>query len=348
MDPFTQGVLGAGFSQSFANKKKMAMACLAGIAGGMAPDLDIFITSATDPLLGIEFHRHFTHSIWFIPFGGLLVAAAMWLVFSRIFKIKEWDFKNLYIYTTLGYATHATLDACTSYGTRLFWPFSNARVAWDTIAVSDAIPSIVLFIFVILSYRRRSKTLARAGMACFLFYIALGFWQNARVTSAIEQIASSRGHNIERIKLNPTLGNLIVWRATYQYKDRYYVNGVIAQPFRSPQILEGTSVAAINAETIYPALGTDSVGRNDIRRFDYFAQGYLFMHEGAIGDLRYSTEPHKIEPIWGIKVNEDNPNSHAEYISFRRPNGRALGETWDMMMGNYKENNETAEEETAP
>lgn len=344
MDPFTQGVLGAGFSQSFANKKKMAMACLAGIAGGMAPDLDIFIISGNDPLLGIEYHRHFTHSIWFIPFGGLIVAAAMWLVFTRLLKIKEWDFKNLYIYTTLGYATHAILDACTSYGTRLFWPFSNARVAWDTIAVIDPIPTLVLFIFVILSYRRKSKTMARIGMGCFLAYITLGFWQNARVTGAIEQIAAARGHTIERIKLNPTLGNLIVWRATYQYDGRYYVNGVIAQPFQTPHILEGTSVATIDPETIYPALGVDSVGREDIRRFNYFAQGYIFMHEGAIGDLRYSAAPHKIQPIWGIKVNEDDPTSHADYMSFFRPNGRALGETWNMMFGTYKVNEETAAE----
>ncbi|MBL4603078.1 MAG: metal-dependent hydrolase [Emcibacteraceae bacterium] len=144
MDPFTQGALGAAFSQSFADKKKIPVACIAGMFGGLAPDLDIFIRSASDPLLGIEFHRHFTHSIWFIPFGSLFVAAAMWLVFTRLLSKRNWDFKTLYIFSTLGFATHAVLDACTSYGTRLFWPLSNARVAWDTVAVIDPIPTLMV------------------------------------------------------------------------------------------------------------------------------------------------------------------------------------------------------------
>lgn len=344
MDPFTQAALGGAFSQSFANKKKIPVACLAGIFGGIAPDLDILIKSANDPLLGIEFHRHFTHSIWFIPFGGFLVAAAMWLLFSKMFKIKSWDFKTLYVFSTLGYATHATLDACTSYGTRLFWPFSNARVAWDTISVVDPLPTLALIIFVIISYRKRSAKFAQIGMAVFIGYLSLGFLQNSRVKDAIGQIAAARGHKIERIKLNPSLGNLIVWRATYQYKGNYYVDGVIAQPFAPPTVIKGGSVKVIDPETIYPEIGSDSVHRNDIRRFDYFAQGYLFEYEGAIADLRYSAEPHKIQPIWGIRLHPETPERHVDYVSFTRPNGRALNVTWSMLMGTY----EPKEDEIAP
>ena len=336
MDPFTQGVLGAAFSQSFARRKKIRVACLAGALGGMAADLDIFIRSSTDPLLAIEFHRHFTHSIWFIPFGGLLVAMAMWLVFSKLLKTKECDFKSLALFSTLGYATHATLDACTSYGTRLFWPLSNERVAWDTVAVIDPLPTIIITIFVVLSYRRHSRTLAQVGMACFIGYLALGFMQNYRVTKKVEQIAAARGHNINRIKLNPTLGNLIVWRTIYQSGGNYYVNAVIAQPFSPPTVIEGTSVPMIDPESIYPELGPDSVGRKDIRRFDYFAESYLFKYDGTIADLRYSAEPHKIQPLWGIRVHPDKPENHVDYISYIRPNGRALNVTWSMLMGTYE------------
>jgi inner membrane protein len=344
MDPFTQGALGAAFSQSFADKKKIPVACLAGILGGMAPDLDILITSATDPLLGIEFHRHFTHSIWFIPIGGLLVAAAMWLVFNKLFKIRSWDFKTLYIFTTLGYATHATLDACTSYGTRLFWPLSNARVAWDAVAVIDPLPTLALFIFAVLSYRKRSATLARVGMACLIGYLSLGFLQNQRVKTAIEQVAAMRGHEVERIKLNPTLGNLIVWRATYEFNGRYYVDGVIAQPFAPPTVLTGSTVATIDHEAIYPQIGENSTQREDIRRFNYFAEGYLFEYQGTIADLRYSAEPHKIQPIWGIRIHPDTPDAHVDYLGYTRPNGRALNVTWSMLMGTY----EPTQQEMAP
>ena len=37
----------------------------------------------------------------------------------------------------MGYATHGLLDSCTSYGTQLFWPFSDVRVAWDTMSIVD-------------------------------------------------------------------------------------------------------------------------------------------------------------------------------------------------------------------
>lgn len=344
MDPFSQGALGAAFSQSFANKKKIPVACLAGMLGGLAPDLDILINSATDPLLAQEFHRHFTHSIWFIPIGGFLVGIAMWLVFNKLFRIKEWDRKTLLIFATLGYATHAVLDACTSYGTRLFWPISNARVTWDTISIIDPLVTIPLIVFVIFSMKRRSAKLARIGMGFFLFYMSLGFLQNYRVTNTIEELAAKRGHEVERIKLNATIGNMIVWRTVYQYDGNYYVNAVIATPFRDPAIIEGGSAPAIDHETIYPEIGTDSVARNDIRRFNYFAQGYLIEHHGSLADIRYSSQPHTIEPFWGIIVDPENPQNHVER-GIRRPGGRALNVTWDMLWGNYKPNNQT---ETAP
>ncbi|MBL4603079.1 MAG: hypothetical protein JKY84_10040 [Emcibacteraceae bacterium] len=188
----------------------------------------------------------------------------------------------------------------------------------------------------VLSFRKKSAKLARIGMACFLGYMALGFVQNYRVSTTIEQIATARGHDIERLKLNPTLGNLIVWRTTYQYDGRYYVDGVIAQPFSTPTVIKGSSVATIDPESIYPELGTNSTQRADIRRFNYFAEGYLFEYEGAIADLRYSAVPHKIQPIWGIKLDTKNPENHADYVSFTRPNGRALNVTWTMLLGEYQ------------
>ena len=52
MDPLSQGLLGASASQSFAGKPgKQRAALLVGLLAGMAPDLDVFIRSANDPLL---------------------------------------------------------------------------------------------------------------------------------------------------------------------------------------------------------------------------------------------------------------------------------------------------------
>jgi hypothetical protein len=78
MDPLTQGTLGAALPQATAGRARMGLATLAGFAGGMAPDLDVLIRSSEDPLLFLEYHRQFTHSLVFIPVGAAVVAALLW------------------------------------------------------------------------------------------------------------------------------------------------------------------------------------------------------------------------------------------------------------------------------
>ena len=70
MDPLSQGILGVAAAVSLARKNNARFAAGCGLAGGMAPDLDILIRSSTDPLMAVEYHRHFTHALAFIPIGG--------------------------------------------------------------------------------------------------------------------------------------------------------------------------------------------------------------------------------------------------------------------------------------
>lgn len=78
MDPVTHGLVGATSAQLFADKQKFRLASLIGGIAALAPDLDIFLGSSSDPLLTLELHRHFTHSLLFIPIGSLIVAGICW------------------------------------------------------------------------------------------------------------------------------------------------------------------------------------------------------------------------------------------------------------------------------
>jgi len=139
LDPLTQGALGAALPQALSNNKKLWLIGLLGFLSGMAPDLDIFIRSQEDPLLFLEYHRQFTHSLIFIPFGGLICATILyWLIGKR----NQLTFGETWVYCTLGYATHGLLDACTSYGTLLLWPFSNERLTWNNISIIDPLFTI--------------------------------------------------------------------------------------------------------------------------------------------------------------------------------------------------------------
>ena len=73
MDPITQGTVGAAFAQSTARNKNILQITLIGFLAGLAPDLDVLIQSSDDPIIFLEYHRQFSHSLFFIPFGSLLV-----------------------------------------------------------------------------------------------------------------------------------------------------------------------------------------------------------------------------------------------------------------------------------
>ena len=74
MDPISQGTVGAAFAQSSANRSNIVKIGFIGFLAGLAPDLDVLIRSETDPILFLEYHRQFSHSLFFIPFGSLIVA----------------------------------------------------------------------------------------------------------------------------------------------------------------------------------------------------------------------------------------------------------------------------------
>ncbi len=335
MDPLTQGLLGAALAQSFAKKDNLKVAAICGALGGMAPDLDVLIRSSNDSLLFVEYHRHFTHSLAFIPFGGLLVALALYL----LLKSKA-SFKTIYIFTTLGFATHGLLDACTGYGTTLYWPFSDIRVAWNIISIIDPVFTITLLVFIILSLMRKSSVLVRVGLGLAFCYLALGFIKHEQVKSFMGQIAVSRNHKIERILLKPTIGNNILWRSVYQSDGYYYVDAVYAPPFTNPIIHEGKKVQVIHKETIFPELDEDSVQRADIRRFSYFSQDFIYMHpdyDNMIADLRYGTLPYDDKSLWGIKINPSEPEKHVKFVNLRNISDKHYDEFWLMLNGEFSE-----------
>ncbi|MES2857317.1 MAG: metal-dependent hydrolase [Bdellovibrionota bacterium] len=316
MDPITQGALGAVASQSFArNKPEMKLGLIAGTLGGMAADLDVLIRSSDDPILFLEFHRQFTHSLVFIPFGGAIVAAALYPFFK-----KTVNFKKLWFFTTIGYATHALLDACTSYGTQLWWPFTNARVAWDNVAIIDPVPTLTILLASFFAYKFNAKRYAQIGLALFIAYLLAGVVQRERVETVVAAIAEERGHTPTRVTVKPTFANLILWRTIYEFENKYYVDAVKVPALGENLRFPGASIEKVDAETAFPEIPSDSQTRIDIKRFGWFSDSYLGRVpdiENAIGDVRYAFVPNEIQPLWGIEFDPSLPNQHVKYVTYR-------------------------------
>jgi inner membrane protein len=169
MDPLTHAVMGAAFAAGAASlrpqRKESALAtrrfaALAGAVAGLAPDIDAFIQSGDDALLVLDYHRHFTHALLFAPLGALAVAGLLWPWLKR-----RLGFGLLYLSCLLGYFAHPLLDACTSYGTHLWLPFSREPAAWNLVAVFD--PAFTLLLAVPLwFFLRRADSRAVASAWC--------------------------------------------------------------------------------------------------------------------------------------------------------------------------------------
>ncbi len=302
MDPFSQAALGASLSQSFTrDKSKLFSALIIGALAGMAPDLDMFIRSADDPLLFLEYHRQFTHALIFIPIGALLCAMVFY-PFAR----KKLSFKQVYLFSFLGYATHGFLDACTSYGTQLFWPFSNERVAWNTVSIIDPLFTIPIIIFVTLAVTKKNVTYARAGFIYAILFLSLGLVQKNRAEQAIYVLAEERGHFIERTHIKPGFGNRHVWKLMYEYDGRYYVDAV--RLLWDVNYIQGSSVQKLNVKRDFIWLPEESQQAKDIERFRWFSDDFLAISPGDINliiDVRYSYLPNRIGAMWGIEIERD-------------------------------------------
>ena len=329
MDPVSQGTVGAAFAQSSANKTNIVKVGFIGFLAGLAPDLDILIRSESDPILFLEYHRQFTHSLFFIPFGSLIVAL---LIFP--FVKGSMTIKTVYIASFLGYATHGLLDACTSYGTLLFWPFSDERVTWNNISIVDPIFTIPILILLGIAIKTKKRIFSFFAITWIIFYLSLGFFQYERTLSAAFKLADSRGHNPERMTLKPSFGNLILWKSIYQHEDTFYVDAI-----RSVQSITwclGDNIRIFDYENDLPNLNKDSQQSKDIERFRWFSQNYLGYdkEKSLITDIRYSMIPNQITPMWGLLIDDQiGLNEHAVWWTSRGLDESQLDLFKDMLNG---------------
>ena len=329
MDPISQGTVGAAFAQVAANKTNIAKISIVGFLAGLAPDLDVLIRSSTDPVLFLEYHRQFTHSLIFIPFGALIVAA---FIFPLVRK--SLSFRTTYVASFLGYATHGLLDACTSYGTLLFWPFSNERITWNNISIVDpllTIPALIFLAMAVKTSRRRFRFLA---VGWIVFYLMLGFVQYERALSSAIKLAQSRGHNAERMTLKPSFGNLILWKSIYQHGDRFYVDAIRAG--RMLTWCRGETIQKFDYQYHLPDLERNSQQSEDIERFRWFSQDYLGFDgdENLVTDVRYSMIPNQIAPMWGLVIdNLRGTNEHAAWWASRSLDDESLTLFKEMLLG---------------
>jgi inner membrane protein len=316
VDPLTHALLGASVSRVALARPLGRAAWLPGAVGALLPDADALIRSASDPLMYAEFHRHFTHSLAFVPLGGL-IAALPWLLRGQP------PGRRLAYYgaATAGYATHGFLDAATTYGTLLFWPFSGARVGFSWISIVDPLFTVVLLIGVALALWRRSAAPVAAALVLCALYLGSGSMQRERALAAQERIAAERGHLLVRSEAFPTFGNQIIWRSLYEAADSLHFDRVRVPWLGRGGWVPGTAEPMLRHGDLPEEVRSHPRLRRDLRRFSWFASDWLALDPAdptVIGDARYSSTAAAFSPVWGIRLDGSVPGGSTEWIDRSR------------------------------
>lgn len=318
MDSVSQAVLGilstevasAGVSPT---KKARIPAWVIGLLAGTAPDLDSFFRSATDPMFATVMHRHFTHSIFFIPFGALIV----WLLLWPFFRKDQALYKYYYILCLAGFGTHWMIDVATAYGTQVLWPLTTHRFSWDLFSIVDPLITLPWIIFLVFYWvSKRKKFLFSAAVYTLIYTLFCGI-QQWRGQQAVRELAETRGHQIERLRVLPSLGNSFWFHTVYLHQGVIYADGLLVRPWGGTEFPEpGTSREhfSINAlsDSTEP-LHVSGLGQKQleqIAKWNWFSDGWMYKHIEnplTIGDGRYSNVVGGFQPLWVLTVDFDDP-----------------------------------------
>jgi inner membrane protein len=170
MEPITHLMTGACLARVGFNRKA-AYATVAMVVAAETPDLDMF-WSADGPIAGFQHHRGITHTLIGLPFEGLVVIGAVWLVhrwrvrraaatqtalatdpldptdqhIARPLTAAPVRWGLLYGFVLVSLLSHILLDWTNNYGVRPFFPFNSRWFAGSFVFIFEPVLFAVLLV----------------------------------------------------------------------------------------------------------------------------------------------------------------------------------------------------------
>lgn len=296
------------FYQSGLDRSKIYKGSLTGI--GVLLYLSIFVLAVMMPVIRGNTPGLMSSSI--ILAIGVLLVALLWRYYSREWSDigqnitwREWSWLFFW-----GVFTHPLLDSLTSYGTQLFLPFSDYRVALNVISVADPLYTFPFLIFLIIACCMTRATPRRAlmnwlGIALSSLYMMYCTYNKFRVNSAFKASLQQAEIPYIRYTTGPLIFNNVLWNGTAETADAYYT-GMYSINDKRPYIK--FRKIPKNHELLEPYEDT-----YEVKTLKWFSNNYFNVMEYAncdlvLNDLRYGSmnainEDENEEPRYVFKFN---------------------------------------------
>jgi len=224
LDSLSQIVLGAAVGEAILGRKLGNKALLLGAIGGTLPDLDVIYNFFdSDPVAHIRVHRAWSHAIFVHLFASLPLA---WLgnrIISREVTVKKW-----YSFWSLVLITHAVLDSLTTYGTRLFLPFTDYQVAFNNISVIDPLYTLpfLLLLSVCLFLKKGSiqrERFLKLSLFVSSIYLLFTFGLKYKVHALFSDSLKAENISYSELNTTPTILNSVLWSAVAWNETELYI-----------------------------------------------------------------------------------------------------------------------------
>ena len=338
MDSLTQIVLGAACGEAVLGRKIGNRALLFGAIGGTIPDLDVFVGSwlFNNEIDAMLFHRGFMHSILFSILGAFILG---WLVHKLYDSGKRKDSTTTKDWILLFFwslFTHPILDCFTPYGTQLFAPFSNYRVALNNIAVVDPIYTIPFLIcmIVLMFFNRKHRgrqICLKLGLGISSAYMLFTFGNKYYMDSVFKESLLAKGINFKRYYAQPTIFNNVLWYGVAETDSTYHV-GYCSLLDEKDQFSDFKQLPKVRALT-----------SNEFRRIkdlSWFSNNYYSIYkigdnEYQYNDLRYPiVDEESNSSVFKFLLYEENNELNMKAFERNEDNiSDAINALWERMKG---------------
>lgn len=143
-------------------------------------------------------------------------------------SIESPSYINWYWFFFWTILTHIILDVFTSYGTQIFMPFSNARIALSSVSVVDPLYTIPFCFFVLIIMLMRRSSRARRitnwmGIIISSLYLVWTLYNKTTMNDIVKNTLASQGLKYERFTTSPSIFNNLLWSSTVETDSSYLI-----------------------------------------------------------------------------------------------------------------------------